>query len=206
MPPRRGFSLGRIGLLQIGRSYGAAASFIRSASRPESFREWGRACYAFSAHTLRVCFENRPVRGPGLQGCRNRIVSCRPRALTRRFGGFLKHALKELQSALRHARDNAARRPSSLFKNATSRSRGNEAQISSETEARSEPPYVGYFVNRLLASLASVKSPTGFVVCCGRRPSIELASTRSMCMALLKKGPLGESPRVRTVGSRSWNS
>src|SRR5207245_8070101 len=43
--------------------------------------------------SLRACFENRPVRGPGLQGCRNRIVSCRPRALTRRFGGFLKHAL-----------------------------------------------------------------------------------------------------------------
>src|SRR6266568_7350495 len=46
------------------------------------------------AERLRACFENRPVRGPGLQGCRNRIVSCRPRALTRRFGGFLKHALK----------------------------------------------------------------------------------------------------------------
>jgi len=37
---------------------------------------------------------NRPVRGPGLQGCRNRIVSCRPRALTRRFGGFLKQDLE----------------------------------------------------------------------------------------------------------------
>src|SRR6266849_9114622 len=42
--------------------------------------------------------------------------------------------------------------PSSPLKNATSRSsRGNEAQISSETEAISEPPHVGcYFLNRLL--------------------------------------------------------
>ena len=48
---------------------------------------------------LRACFENRPVSGPGLQGCRNRIVSCKPRALTRRFGGFLKHALSVLFAA-----------------------------------------------------------------------------------------------------------
>ena len=42
--------------------------------------------------------------------------------------------------------------PDSPWKNATSRSsRGNEAQISLETEAICEPPYVGcYFLNRLL--------------------------------------------------------
>ncbi|SRR6266581_8883745 len=41
---------------------------------------------------------------------------------------------------------------SSPLKNATSRSsRGDEAQISPETEAISEPPHVGcYFLNRLL--------------------------------------------------------
>ena len=52
------------------------------------------------AYFLRACFENRPVRGPGLQGCRNPIVSCRPRALTRRFGGFLKHALCTAMKAM----------------------------------------------------------------------------------------------------------
>ncbi len=42
---------------------------------------------------LRRCFRNRPVRGPGLQRGEYRRVSCRPRALTRRFREFSKHAL-----------------------------------------------------------------------------------------------------------------
>jgi len=41
---------------------------------------------------LRACFENRPVRGPGLQDCGLPAIFCRPRALTRRFCGFFKHA------------------------------------------------------------------------------------------------------------------
>ncbi len=47
---------------------------------------------------LRGCLESRPVRGPGLQGCRNCIVSCRPRALTRRFGDLPKCALNHLRA------------------------------------------------------------------------------------------------------------
>src|SRR5258708_4905901 len=46
-----------------------------------------------SAAVLGACFKNRPVRGPGLQWGQNRRVSCRPRALTRRFRGFSKQAL-----------------------------------------------------------------------------------------------------------------
>src|SRR5712692_5545419 len=49
----------------------------------------------FPSQILRACFKNRPVRGPGLQWDQNRRVSCRPRALTRRFRGFLKQALSE---------------------------------------------------------------------------------------------------------------
>ncbi len=45
------------------------------------------------AASLRACFKNRPIRGPGLQRSRLPAVSCRPRALTRRVRGFLKHAL-----------------------------------------------------------------------------------------------------------------
>ena len=48
---------------------------------------------------LRACFKNRPIRGPGLQWGQNRHVSCRPRALTRRFRGFLKHALRTSSGA-----------------------------------------------------------------------------------------------------------
>ena len=42
---------------------------------------------------LRACFNNRPVRGPGLQGFRILAVSRRPRALTRRPPTILKLAL-----------------------------------------------------------------------------------------------------------------
>jgi hypothetical protein len=42
-----------------------------------------------------ACLKNRPVRGPGLQGIEILAVSCRPRALTRRFGRFFKQALRE---------------------------------------------------------------------------------------------------------------
>src|SRR6266705_7101536 len=47
---------------------------------------------------MKACLKNRPVRGPGLQWGQNRLVPCRPRALTRRFRGFLKHALKRMRS------------------------------------------------------------------------------------------------------------
>ncbi len=51
MPPRRGFWLGGIGRLQIGRSYGAAASLVRSASvRPTRA---SHPCDPFSGHALR---------------------------------------------------------------------------------------------------------------------------------------------------------
>src|SRR2546428_8548859 len=51
-----------------------------------------------SAAVLGACFKNRPVRGPGLQWGQNRRVSCRPRALTRHFRGFSKHALRPAQA------------------------------------------------------------------------------------------------------------
>ena len=44
--------------------------------------------------TLRACFKTRPVRAPGLQKARIVTEFCRPRALTRRFAGVFKHALK----------------------------------------------------------------------------------------------------------------
>src|SRR6266704_7013939 len=43
-------------------------------------------------HSLRACFKNRPVRGPGLQGFVILAVSRRPRALTRRPPTILKDA------------------------------------------------------------------------------------------------------------------
>src|SRR6266851_2222048 len=54
---------------------------------------------------MRACFKNRPVRGPGLQWGQNRPVPCRPRALTRRFRGFLKHALKRMRTETRRGID-----------------------------------------------------------------------------------------------------
>src|SRR5260370_22747421 len=50
--------------------------------------------FAELAQPLRICSKNRPVRGPGLQWGENRRVSCRPRALTRRFRGSSKPALR----------------------------------------------------------------------------------------------------------------
>src|SRR5260370_5690311 len=50
--------------------------------------------FADLAQPLRLCSKNRPVRGPGLQWSENRRVSCRPRALTRRFRGSSKQALR----------------------------------------------------------------------------------------------------------------
>src|SRR5438552_13286286 len=50
MPPRRGLWLGGIRLLQIGRSYGAAASLFRSAGRRAASAS--RPCYPFSGHAL----------------------------------------------------------------------------------------------------------------------------------------------------------
>ncbi|SRR5260370_5366206 len=50
-------------------------------------------------NNLRACFKNRAIRGPGLQWGQNRHVSRRPRALTRRFRGFLKHALRNSSGA-----------------------------------------------------------------------------------------------------------
>src|SRR6266446_1857482 len=47
---------------------------------------------------LRARFKNRPVRGPSLQWGQNRRVSCRPRALTLRFRGLLKHALSKIEN------------------------------------------------------------------------------------------------------------
>ena len=44
---------------------------------------------------VRACLEIRPVRGPGLQPRAIWAVSCRPRALTRRFGGIFKQALRK---------------------------------------------------------------------------------------------------------------
>src|SRR5260370_26654977 len=44
--------------------------------------------------SLRACFKNRPVRGPGLQWDQKRRVCVRARAFRRRSRGFLKHALR----------------------------------------------------------------------------------------------------------------
>jgi hypothetical protein len=49
---------------------------------------------------LRACLKTRPVRGPGLQELEILAVSCRPRALTRRFGGVFKQALTMLVKRL----------------------------------------------------------------------------------------------------------
>jgi hypothetical protein len=51
---------------------------------------------------MRACLEIRPVRGPGLQEFEIGGVSCRPRALTRRFGGIFKHALSQKELSFSH--------------------------------------------------------------------------------------------------------
>jgi len=57
---------------------------------------------------LRACLRTCPVRGPGLQEVEILAVSCRPRALTRRFGGVFKQALGR-DDAEWHQRKDAAR-------------------------------------------------------------------------------------------------
>ena len=44
---------------------------------------------------LKACLKTRPVRAPGLQMTGFSAQPCRPRALTRRFPGVFKHALKD---------------------------------------------------------------------------------------------------------------
>ncbi len=44
-------------------------------------------------NSMRPCFKNCPVGGPGLQNRRFLAISCRPRALTRRLQRISKHAL-----------------------------------------------------------------------------------------------------------------
>jgi len=75
---------------------------------PPFGRKAGRGLFVYS----RACFDNipggvavgagdarrardknRPVGGPGLQGCGFLAISCRPRALTRRLQGILKRDL-----------------------------------------------------------------------------------------------------------------
>ncbi len=46
------------------------------------------------AARLRACLKTCPVRGLGLQQRAVSVVSCRPRALTRRFGGVFKQPLR----------------------------------------------------------------------------------------------------------------
>jgi hypothetical protein len=53
----------------------------------------GQVRHRASVAAGRACFKMRPVRGPGLQGCRTSAGSCRPRALTRRWQAISKHAL-----------------------------------------------------------------------------------------------------------------
>ncbi len=87
----------RVGLLQRVLIFGrpAADPSDTAALRPSPPAAGGEGePFALSTLlSLRRCFRNRPVRGPGLQRGEYRRVSCRPRALTRRFRGFSKHAL-----------------------------------------------------------------------------------------------------------------
>ena len=65
-------------------------------------------------HSPEGCLKTRPVRAPGLQERPNWAISCRPRALTRRFCGVFKQALGALRLAPKSTPDRGPGRPNQL--------------------------------------------------------------------------------------------
>jgi hypothetical protein len=75
---------------------------VRRCSHPTIYtRQWGLNAARISCplympinlqqkQSFSACLKIRPVRGPGLHEVEILAVSCRPRALTRRFGGIFK--------------------------------------------------------------------------------------------------------------------